>query len=65
MDDFDSLAREIRQLQSKDNLQSYEAQDLVDNVKTKNAIREVLKYYMTHDDYMEYMELQRIYGNVG
>jgi hypothetical protein len=63
-DDFDSISRDIRRLQSETNLQSYEAQDLVFDIQVRDAMKRLLQYYMTKLDYDEFMELQRVYGNV-
>lgn len=62
-EDFDFLSRDIVELNSK-SLKSYEMEDLKRNLEIQEAMKTVLSYYMTKRDYDEFMELQRVYGNV-
>lgn len=64
MEDFDFLSKEILELRSKSNLKPIEGQDLLASMDTRDAVQRVLKYYLNHDDYVQFMELQRCYGNV-
>lgn len=63
-DDFEFLAKEINTLKAKKNLSPVDAIDLANDISVLNGMREVLKYYLVHDEYVEFMELQRVYGNV-
>ena len=65
--DFDFISKEINELRSKaynGYLKSYEAEDLSHNLDVREAMKTLMRYYMTHNDYNEFMELQRVYGNV-
>ena len=64
MEDFDFLSKEIIEYRSKRNLTPIEAQDMIDTMNTRDGIQKVLNYYLKHDDYVQFMELQRCYGNV-
>ena len=65
MHDFDSLSRDIVGAQYKlTTLKPYEVEDLKDNIEMRDAMKTLLRYYMTHRDYEDFMELQRCYGNV-
>jgi predicted nucleotidyltransferase len=66
-EDFDFISKEINELRSKAHngrLKSYEAEDLSHNLDVREAMRRLMQYYMTRNDYNEFMELQRVYGNV-
>jgi hypothetical protein len=39
-------------------------EDLKRNLEIQEAMKTLLSYYMTKSDYNEFMELQRVYGNV-
>lgn len=65
MQDFDDLSRDVVAAQySLKTLKPYELEDLKDHMEMRDAIKTVLRYYMKHDDYEDFMELQRCYGNV-
>jgi uncharacterized protein YicC (UPF0701 family) len=66
-EDFDFISKEINELRSKAHngrLKSYEAEDLSHNLDVREAMMRLMQYYMTRNDYNEFMELQRVYGNV-
>lgn len=63
--DFEFIAKEINEMHGKLNtLKDYERQDLIDNMDIFDAMKALLRYYLTHDEYSMFMELQRSYGNV-
>lgn len=64
MDDFQSICEDIRNLRLKPNLRSFEAEDLANDIEMRDAMKTLLRYYMLQSDYAEFMEIQRIYGNV-
>lgn len=65
MQDFDDLSRDVVSAQYRlTTLKPYELEDLQNHIEMRNAIKTVLRYYMTHREYTEFMELQRVYGNV-
>lgn len=63
-DDFVSLSQDINRLRHKPDLQRFELEDHTNFMEMRNAMKTLLRYYMTHEDYLEFMELQRVYGNV-
>lgn len=63
-EDFEFLSKEIAELLHKRTLKPYEYEDLKNNKEIQHAMKSLLRYYMTHRDYTEFMELQRVYGNV-
>lgn len=63
-EDFDFISREINELKSKRNITPVEAEDLMNDVQVHEAMKILLSYYMVKRDYNEFMELQRVYGNV-
>lgn len=62
-EDFDFISKEIIELKSK-SLKAFEAEDLRRNIEVRDAMKTILSYYMTKRNYDEFMELQRVYGNV-
>jgi uncharacterized protein YfbU (UPF0304 family) len=63
--DFEFIAKEINELHGKlHTLKDYERQDLLDNMEIYDAMKALLRYYLTRDEYTMFMELQRSYGNV-
>jgi len=64
-EDFEFLSKEINELLHKRDKKGYEYEDLKNNEEMRDAMKTLLRYYMTHRDYTEFMELQRVYGNVG
>lgn len=63
-EDFDFISKEIIELKSKRDIKSFEAEDLKRNIEVRDAMKTLLSYYMIKRDYNEFMELQRVYGNV-
>ena len=63
-EDFEFISKEINELLQKRDKKSYEYEDLKNNEEMRDAMKSLLRYYMTHRDYTEFMELQRVYGNV-
>jgi hypothetical protein len=71
-EDFDFISKEISELSFKGdidhvvqrNLKPHEYEDLRNNIEMRDAMKSLLRYYLTHNDYTEFMELQRVYGNV-
>lgn len=64
-EDFDFISKEINELKYNiGTLKSYEIEDLKRDIDIQNAMSVLLGYYMTKRDYDEFMELQRVYGNV-
>lgn len=63
-EDFDFISKEINELQSRNDLKPFEAIDLANNIEIRHAMKTLLRYYMVKSDYDEFMELQRVYGNV-
>lgn len=64
MEDFEFLSKEINELKSRNDLKPFEAVDLSNNIEMRDAMKTLLRYYMIHSDYTEFMEMQRVYGNV-
>ena len=62
-EDFDFISKDIIDLKSK-SLKSYEMEDLKRNLEIQEAMKTLLSYYMIKREYNEFMELQRVYGNV-
>lgn len=63
-EDFDFISKDIIELKSKRNITPVEAEDLMNDVQVHEAMKILLSYYMVKRDYNEFMELQRVYGNV-
>ena len=64
MNDFEFISKEINELSYKlTTLKPHECEDLKNNIEMRDAMKTLLRYYMTHNDYVEFMELQRVYGN--
>lgn len=64
MEDFEFISKEIAELSHKRDLKRHEMEDLANNIEMRDAMKSLLRYYMVHDDYMQFIELQRVYGNV-
>ena len=64
MEDFDFLSKEILEGRAKARPSAVDMEDLLNAMDTRDAMQRVLKYYLKHDDYLQFMELQRVYGNV-
>jgi hypothetical protein len=66
-EDYEFLCKEINELRGKaliGIIKSYEAEDLSNDLEIREAMKTLMRYYMTRNDYNEFMELQRVYGNV-
>ena len=66
-EDYDFISKEINELRHKTysgTIKDYEIQDLAHNMEIREAMKTLMRYYMTHNNYNEFMELQRVYGNV-
>lgn len=64
-EDFDFISKEINELTySLTTLRPHECEDLKRNIEIRDAMKVLLSYYMVKRDYNEFMELQRVYGNV-
>jgi len=63
-EDFEFISKEVAEMSFKRNLKPHEYEDLRNNIEMRDAMKSLLRYYMTHRDYTEFMELQRVYGNV-
>ena len=64
MEDFESICDDIRILRGKTNLQSYEVEDLKRDLDVRDAMITILSYYMIPSEHREWLEIQRVYGNV-
>ena len=62
--DFEFISKEVAEMSFKRNLKPHEYEDLRNNIEMRDAMKSLLRYYLTHNDYTEFMELQRVYGNV-
>lgn len=63
--DFEFISKEIHELKAKWNtLKPHEIQDWNRNMEVRDAMKTLMSYYMTKRSYDEFMELQRVYGNV-
>lgn len=63
--DFEFISKEISSLTySLTTLWPPECEDLKNNIEMRDAMKSLLRYYLTHNEYTEFMELQRVYGNV-
>ena len=63
-EDFEFISKEVAEMSFKRNLKPHEYEDLRNNIEMRDAMKSLLRYYLTHNDYTEFMELQRVYGNV-
>lgn len=64
-EDFDFISKEINELQYLTRtMTSVEIQDWNNSMEVREAMKTLMRYYMTRNDYNEFMELQRVYGNV-
>lgn len=63
-EDFEFISKEVNELMRKQGLKPHECEDLSNNMEMRDAMKSLLRYYMVHNDYVEFMELQRVYGNV-
>ncbi len=64
-EDFEFICKEIHELKHKmGSLRGFEVEDFKRNAEIHDAMKVLLGYYMTKRDYDEFMEVQRVYGNV-
>lgn len=64
-EDFEFICKEIHELKRKmGSLRDFEIEDFKRSAEVHDAMKILLSYYMTKRDYDEFMELQRVYGNV-
>ena len=64
-EDFEFICKEIHELKRKiGSLKDFEIEDFKSTAEVHDAMDVLLSYYMTKRDYDEFMELQRVYGNV-
>ena len=64
-EDFEFICKEIHELKRKiGSLKDFEIEDFKSTAEVHDAMDVLLGYYMTKRDYDEFMELQRVYGNV-
>jgi hypothetical protein len=63
-EDFEFISKEVNELMRKQGLKPHECEDVANNIEMRDAMKSLLRYYLTHNDYTEFMELQRVYGNV-
>lgn len=63
-EDFEFISQDINELRSKSDLKPYEGVDLARNIEVREAMKTLMQYYMVRDKYLEFMEMQRVYGNV-
>lgn len=65
MEDFEFISKEISELSYRlTTLKPHECEDLKRNIEIRDAMKLMLSYYMVKGDYDQFMELQRVYGNV-
>lgn len=64
MDDYKFISKDINELKSKIDLSDVELQDLENNLNVRGAMTELLAYYLTHEDFVSFMESQRNYSYV-
>ena len=65
MVDFEFISKEIQELMARrGTLKRHETEDLANNIEMRDAMKSLLRYYLTHDNYTQFIELQRVYGNV-
>ena len=64
-EDFEFICKEIQELKRKiGSLKDFEIEDFKSTAEVHDAMDVLLSYYMTKRDYDDFMELQRVYGNV-
>jgi len=63
-EDFEFISKEIHELKAKWDMKPHEVHDWNRNMEVRDAMKTLLSYYMTKRSYDEFMELQRVYGNV-
>ena len=63
-EDFDFISKEINEMKKIRQFSDVQVQDWNNNIEVRDAMKILLRYYMVKSDYDEFMELQRVYGNV-
>lgn len=67
-DDYEFISEEIKelagQMKSGGKVSEIVVKDFNNAFDVRDAIDTLLAYYMVHEDYVEFKELQRVYGNV-
>ena len=59
MDDYVSISKDITELSKKDILSDVEEQDLDNNYDIISAMGQLLAYYLTHEEFVNFMNRQR------
>lgn len=54
-EDFDTLTNEIVSLRMKSHLENYQKEDLMASIKYRDAVYNLLQYYMVHTDFEMFM----------
>lgn len=62
--DFDFISREINEMNNIKQFSKVQVHDWNNSIEVRDAMKVLLRYYMTKSDYDQFMELQRCYGNV-
>ena len=63
-EDFDFISKEINEMKKIRHLSEVQVHDWNNNMEVRDAMKVLMRYYMVKSDYDEFMELQRVYGNV-
>jgi hypothetical protein len=64
-EDFEFISKEINEMRGyMGSWTSAQTHDWNNNMEVRDAMKTLMRYYMTHKEYKEFMELQRCYGNV-
>lgn len=62
--DFDFISKEINEMKKIVHFSEVQVEDWNNNIEVRDAMKTLMRYYMIKSDYDEFMELQRVYGNV-
>lgn len=62
--DFDFISKEINEMKKIVHFSEVQVEDWNNNIEVRDAMKTLMRYYMVKSDYDEFMELQRVYGNV-
>lgn len=63
-EDFDFISKEINEMKRIRHFSEVQVHDWNNNMEVRDAMKTLMRYYMTKQDYDAFMELQRVYGNV-
>ena len=63
-EDFDFISKEINEMKNSRQFSEVQVQDWNNSIEVRDAMKTLMRYYMTKQDYDQFMELQRVYGNV-